>query len=88
MLARYWTEYFGIEYPYGGTVVLVTPETDLSTLAEQHGQLLKRRLVIKPDQLFGKRSKHNLILVDATLGPALEWIRERMTGWDNNRISR
>ena len=78
MLARYWTEYFGKENPYGGAGVLVTPETNLDTLTEQHGWLLQKKLVVKPDQLFGKRGKHNLVLVDATLDRALDWIRERI----------
>ena len=78
MLAKYWTEYFGKESPYRGEVVLVTPETDLSTLGEQHGWLLQKKLAVKPDQLFGKRGKHKLVLVNATLEMACDWIRERM----------
>lgn len=78
MLAKYWTEFFGKEYPYGGKCVLVTPETDLATLGEQHDWLLQKKLVVKPDQLFGKRGKHKLILVNATLDGARDWIKERM----------
>jgi ATP-citrate lyase beta-subunit len=78
MLARSWTEYFGKEYPYSGEGVLVTPETDLSTLGEQHGWLLQKKLVVKPDQLFGKRGKHKLVLVNAALDQACDWIRVRM----------
>jgi len=78
MLARYWTDFFGKEHPYAGEVVLITPETDLSTLGEQHGWLLQKNLVVKPDQLFGKRGKHKLILVNATLDRACDWIRERI----------
>ncbi|MEW6521936.1 MAG: ATP citrate lyase citrate-binding domain-containing protein, partial [Thermodesulfobacteriota bacterium] len=73
-----WTEYFGKENPYGGAGVLVTPETDLTSLAGQHAWLSQKKLVVKPDQLFGKRGKHHLVLIDATLEQALEWIRARM----------
>ncbi|MEW6674175.1 MAG: ATPase, partial [Thermodesulfobacteriota bacterium] len=47
MLAKYWTEYFGKENPYGGAGVLVTPETDLTSLAGQHAWLSQKKLVVK-----------------------------------------
>ena len=78
MLAKYWTEYFGKEAPYTGAGVLVAPETDLSSLSKHYPWLLQKKLVVKPDQLFGKRGKHNLVLVNATLEQALDWINERM----------
>lgn len=78
MLARYWSEFFGKEYTYTGDVVLVTPETDLSRLGEQYDWLPEKKLVVKPDQLFGKRGKNRLILANATLDQACDWIQERM----------
>ncbi len=34
--------------------------------------------MVKPDQLFGKRGKHNLLCLNATLDEAEKWINERM----------
>jgi len=78
MLAKYRTEYFGKEFQYEWTGVLVNPETDLDGLASQNRGLIGKRLAVKPDQLFGKRGKNNLVLLDATLDQAVQWIRERM----------
>ncbi len=43
---------------------LITPQTDLAQLPTSHPWLLKTQLVIKPDQLFGKRAKYGLVLVN------------------------
>ena len=64
LLKKYWTEYFGNEIHYQTNSLLVGPETNLDDLAAEHGWLVKQDLVVKPDQLFGKRGKHNLILVN------------------------
>ena len=58
--------------------VLVTPETDLETLPQDAPWLTETRLVAKPDQLFGKRGKNNLLLVDADYEQVKAWIKERM----------
>jgi len=78
MIAKYWSEYFkGIE-KYEGKVVLIDPKTTMDDLAKQNPWLKKEKLVVKPDQLFGKRGKHNLILLNATFKEARNWIKERM----------
>lgn len=41
--------------------ILLTPGMDLTTLPQQYPWLLKTLLVVKPDQLFGKRGKLGLI---------------------------
>ncbi len=58
--------------------VLVSPKTDLAALPDEHPWLTSERLVVKPDQLFGKRGKNNLLLVNATYDEAKAWIGERM----------
>lgn len=58
--------------------VLVTPETDLDALPEDAPWLTETHLVAKPDQLFGKRGKNDLLLVDVDYGKVKEWIEERM----------
>ena len=57
---------------------LVSPETDLATLPEKEPWLKSERLVVKPDQLFGKRGKNNLLLVNVSYDEAKTWIAERM----------
>ena len=59
-------------------VVLVTPETDLAGLTTAHPWLAETKLVCKPDQLFGKRGKNNLLFVDKTFDEVKAWIDERM----------
>jgi len=59
-------------------LVLVTPESDLNGLPESHPWLNETKLVCKPDQLFGKRGKNNLLFVDKTFDEVKAWIGERM----------
>ena len=59
-------------------LVLVTPETDLASLPGEHPWLAEAKLVCKPDQLFGKRGKSNLLFVDKTFDEVKSWIAERM----------
>lgn len=61
MLAKYWIDYVSKDFSYPGKVALVDPETNMDALAKKHPWLKKEKLVIKPDQLFGKRGKHGLI---------------------------
>ena len=78
MIAKYWSEYFkGLE-KYEGKVALIDPKTTMDDLAKQNPWLKKEKLVVKPDQLFGKRGKHNLILLDATFEEARNWTKKRM----------
>jgi len=56
--------------------VLITPETNLDTLPQQYPWLRENKLVVKPDQLFGKRKKHNLVLVNAAFPQVQEFITQ------------
>ena len=78
MLARYWSEYLKGIKKYEGKLALVNSKTDIDALVKENPWLKKEKLVIKPDQLFGKRGKQNLILLEATLEEAKDWIKERM----------
>ena len=78
MLARYWSEYVSEDFDFPGKAVLVNPETDLGALSAEHPWLVEEKLVVKPDQLFGKRGKHGLIKANATLDEVRAWINERM----------
>ncbi len=78
LMAKYWKDYFEGLPAYQGRCVLVTPEVSLDKLAVKEKWLAKEKLVVKPDQLFGKRGKHGLILAGATLAEAKKWIAARM----------
>jgi len=78
MLAKYWSEYMSKDFSFPGKVVLVDPKTDMDALKEKHDWLVKEKLVVKPDQLFGRRGKHGLVKADATFDEVKEWIKERM----------
>lgn len=45
--------------------ILVSPDVNLETLPALYPWLLEQKLVVKPDQLFGKRGKLGLVLLDA-----------------------
>lgn len=78
MLAKYWQEYISKDFKYAGKLALVDPDTDMDKLAQKLPWLKKEKLVVKPDQLFGKRGKHGLILLNASFDEAKKWIKQRM----------
>ncbi|OQW95611.1 MAG: ATPase [Beggiatoa sp. IS2] len=63
---------------YSGRVALVAPTTRPRQFKADNPWIETTQLVVKPDQLFGKRGKHNLILLDAQLSVAQEWVQARM----------
>ena len=78
MLAKYWSEYISKDISFPGKIVLVDPKTNLDDLPKKHAWLNKEKLVVKPDQLFGKRGKHGLIKANANFSEIKKWIKERM----------
>jgi ATP-citrate lyase beta-subunit len=79
-----WEQYFsGLNYPFES--VLVTSGDELRELAKkpEYKWLNEKPLVAKPDMLFGKRGKNNLVLFkinkpgDVTLEDAAKWIDEK-----------
>jgi ATP-citrate lyase beta-subunit len=78
MLARELPKYLKGDFGYEGRVALVTPETDLGALVKDRPWLKKDKLVVKPDQLFGKRGKHGLLGLNLNWADAKKWILERM----------
>jgi len=77
LLARFLPE-FTSAVKYGGEAVLVSPETDMKLPAADNPWLGKRKLVVKPDQLFGKRKQNKLLLLNADLDAVKKWIKKRM----------
>jgi ATP-citrate lyase beta-subunit len=78
MLARHLPTYLGHPYGYEGHIVLVDEKTDWDKLAAANPWLKTEKLVAKPDQLFGKRGKHGLVLVGKDFAATRAWIQERM----------
>ncbi|MEA3459745.1 MAG: ATP citrate lyase citrate-binding domain-containing protein [Chloroflexota bacterium] len=77
LLAKYLPDYLeGFAYP--GKVALVTPETDWDELVAENPWLKEEKLVVKPDQLFGKRGKMGLLGLNLSLDEAKAWIDEHM----------
>ncbi|MBI4360688.1 ATPase [Candidatus Micrarchaeota archaeon] len=58
--------------------VLVDGQTDWKTLSKDHPWLLKEKLVVKPDQCFGQRGKHGLVLLNADLKGVEQFVRKNM----------
>lgn len=77
MLAKYLPE-FTQAVSYEGKIALVTPETCFDEVVKNNPWVTNTKLVVKPDQLFGKRGKNNLLLLNADLKSAQSWIKERM----------
>jgi ATP-citrate lyase beta-subunit len=77
MLARYLPDYLK-DFSYKAEIALVGPGTDLDALAGANPWLKEGKLVVKPDQLFGKRGVHGLILLDATWDEAKRYLKENM----------
>ncbi|MFA6004108.1 MAG: ATPase, partial [Elusimicrobiota bacterium] len=61
-----------------GKLALITPESKEKDVLKAHPWLKKEKLVVKPDQLFGKRGKHGLICLNADWAAAWKWIGQRM----------
>ena len=78
MMARHWAQYFGKLPAYHGKIALVAPETDHKALLVENPWLTEGKLVVKPDQLFGKRGKHGLVKIANSFDEARQWIDERM----------
>ncbi len=78
LLSKYIEKFSDGRFHYKGEVVLVTSEKSIEQLAEENTWLKEKKLTVKPDQLFGKRGKHHLVLLNATFDEASKWIAERM----------
>ncbi len=85
IFSKHWEKYFS-GFHYGFKSVLVTSGQELLDKAQEHGfeWLKQEALVAKPDMLFGKRGKNDLVLFksskpgDVTLEEAAAWIDAKM----------
>ena len=84
LFSKHWEKYFS-GFHYGFKSVLVSSGDELRKKAEEHGfeWLKQESLVVKPDMLFGKRGKNDLVLFkekkpgDVSLDVAANWIDEK-----------
>lgn len=58
--------------------VMITDATNFRHFRQETPEFSGADLVVKPDMLFGKRGKHNLVLVKKDLDACEKWIYERM----------
>jgi len=66
------------EFKFHGKLAVLTPETDIDKLAKELPWLKTDKLVAKPDQLFGKRGKANLLLLNADLDQLKAFAAEKL----------
>ncbi len=82
ILAKHWNKYFP-DFTYAYETVLVQNGSELKEAAKTHRWLSEKPLVAKPDMLFGKRGKNDLVLFkdakpgDVSLNKAVSWIDEK-----------
>ncbi len=58
--------------------IQVTADTDFRKLEEEYPWLTEEKLVVKPDMLFGRRGKHDLVLLNTNLHEAEQFIKEKL----------
>ncbi len=78
MLARHLDSFCEESVGYDGRIVLVDSNTDWNQLKKDNPWLETEKLVAKPDQLFGKRGKHGLVLVNKNFAETRSWVEERL----------
>jgi len=82
ILAKHWDKYFP-NFSYAYETVLVQNGSELEEAAKSDTWLKDKPLVAKPDMLFGKRGKNDLVLFkdakpgDVSLSKAVSWINEK-----------
>ena len=78
LLAKYIADNPSYGFTYNGKVALVRPDKSIDEIALENPWIKEKKLVVKPDMLFGKRGKHGLVLLDASFEEAKIWINKRM----------
>jgi len=78
LMAKALPDFSGGKIKFKPKQVLIGPETDFSKLEKKYPWLKNEKLVAKPDQLFGKRGKNNLLYVNKDWNEVKKWVKERM----------
>ncbi len=66
------------EFNYHNKLVIIESDTNLDKLTEESPWIKFDKLVVKPDQLFGKRGKAKLILLDANFDQVRKFCKENL----------
>ncbi len=77
LLASQLSKYFP-NFDYHNKLVIITPDSKLDELVKEHPWLQTEKLVAKPDQLFGKRGKAGLLLLDGNLEGLKTFLTEKL----------
>ncbi|OMO54813.1 ATP-grasp, succinyl-CoA synthetase-type [Corchorus capsularis] len=56
----------------------VTKSTDFTELLEKEPWISSKRLVVKPDMLFGKRGKSGLVALNLDLAQVIQFVKQRL----------
>ena len=78
MMAKALPEFSNGKIKFEAKQVIIGPDTDFKKLEKENPWLKKEKLVAKPDQLFGKRGKNNLLFVNKSWAEVQKWIKERI----------
>ena len=78
IMAKGLSEFSEGTFTYEPRQVLIGPDTDFKQVENENPWLKKEKLVAKPDQLFGKRGKNNLLFVNKSWTEVEKWIKEHM----------
>ncbi len=77
LLAKELPKYYP-EFKYHNKLAIVEPNIDLDQLIKENPWIKSEKVVVKPDQLFGKRGKANLLLLDANSDQMKQFCKENL----------
>jgi succinyl-CoA synthetase beta subunit len=77
LLATELPKYFP-DFNYHNKLAIINSNTDINKLIHEHPWIKSDKVVVKPDQLFGKRGKAKLILLDADFNQVKKFCKENL----------
>jgi ATP-citrate lyase beta-subunit len=66
------------DFKYHNKLAIAEPDTDLEQLIKENPWIDSEKVVVKPDQLFGKRGKANLLLLDASSDQMKQFCKDNL----------
>lgn len=77
LIAKELVKYYE-DFDYHNKLAVITPEVNIDTLINENPWMKTDKLVAKPDQLFGKRGKANLLLLNADTKGLKAFVNEKL----------